>query len=151
MTSIENDLAAREVSADRRRCKYPDEDPPSVYRHHSYSACTVQCRKNAQLAICNCTNFFMPNTSQSLHCGLEGLMCLHDHYGELSVLRAAWGSRSGLYCDCQPSCTETDISVIADDRVATVYSHSKVEISLDFLPTERFRRNVVRGPLDLVG
>lgn len=86
-----------------------------------------------------------------MHCNITGLSCLHDNYGQLSVLRADWSSRIGLYCDCQPSCEESEITVVADDRTSTAYAHSLVEISLDLLPSEKFRRNVVRGPLDLVG
>lgn len=50
-----------------------------------YSACTVQCRKDAQLRMCNCTNFFMPNVPEKIKCDVEGIICLNAHLNELSV------------------------------------------------------------------
>lgn len=49
-------------------------------------------------------------------CGLEGLVCLNQHYADLSVMRPEWARRSGLICQCPPSCTEIDITVIKDDK-----------------------------------
>lgn len=158
--SIENDEAARSVSWEQRRCRYPDEGLPirlphlkPVYPKHSYSACTVQCRRDAQIEACNCSSFFMPNTKPSEQCDFDGLACLHEQFSRLTVVKAEWSKRSGLYCKCPPSCTETDIAVVSDERVADIDERgvATVEIGLAFLPTERFRRNVVRTPLDLVG
>ncbi|KOB70022.1 Uncharacterized protein OBRU01_11299 [Operophtera brumata] len=67
-----------------------------------------------------------------------------------SVLRAPWSSRDGLYCNCLPSCTEAEISIVKDFKTVTSESFATVEIELAMLPTERYRRNVVRGFLDLV-
>ncbi|KAG7308674.1 hypothetical protein JYU34_005896 [Plutella xylostella] len=148
--NIENDAGARVISPEKRKCRYHDENFLEVYRHYSYSACTVQCRKEAQLRLCNCTNFFMPGVPERLKCGVDGIMCLNANLNELSVLKAKWSSRPGLYCDCLPSCTEAEISVVKDSKTSTTDDFSTVQIELASLPSERYRRNVVRGILDLV-
>ncbi|GBP65403.1 Sodium channel protein Nach [Eumeta japonica] len=148
--NIENDAGARLIAPEKRKCRYTDENPLQVYRHYSYSACTVQCRKEAQLKHCNCTNFFMPNTPEDLKCDIKGIICLNDHLNDISVLKARWSSRPGLYCDCFPSCTEAEISVVKDFKVTTTEPYATVQIELSVLPSERYRRNVVRGVLDLV-
>ncbi|XP_052753361.1 pickpocket protein 19-like [Galleria mellonella] len=105
---------------------------------------------DAQMRICNCTNFFMPNTPEHLKCNVSGIICLNDHVNVLSVLRAKWSSRNGLYCNCLPSCTEAEISIIKDFKATTTQGFATVQIALAMLPSERYRRNVVRGVLDLV-
>lgn len=82
---MENDAGARLISPEKRKCRYTDENFLQVYRHYSYSACTVQCRKEAQLRLCNCTNYFMPNVQEHLKCNVSGIMCLNSHIQELSV------------------------------------------------------------------
>lgn len=47
-------------------------------------------------------------------CQMRGLVCLNKHYSDLSVMRPAWAKRNGLVCDCPPSCSEVEISVIKD-------------------------------------
>jgi acid-sensing ion channel, other len=54
-----------------------------------------------------------------------------------------------------PSCNEVDILMIHETR-DNIYSgavdpFSVIEVTLANLPTERYKRNVVRGKLDLVG
>uniref|UniRef100_A0A336MNG8 CSON004271 protein n=1 Tax=Culicoides sonorensis TaxID=179676 RepID=A0A336MNG8_CULSO len=152
--NIENDPDTREVSISQRNCRFRDENILDVHRYYSYSACSVQCRKREQLRICNCTSHLMPGTPPSKHCDMNGLVCLNEHYEELSVVIAKWSyGRKGVVCDCLPSCTEVDISVVHDNR-EMLYDYDKtfstVEISLAALPSERYKRNVVRGKLDLV-
>ncbi|XP_037903312.1 sodium channel protein Nach [Hermetia illucens] len=154
--NIENDEGTREVSIAQRNCRFSDENDLDVHRYYSYSACSVQCRKDKQMAMCGCISHLIPNTPESIHCNMTGLQCLNDHYEDLSVVVASWShanGRKGLVCDCLPSCTEVDISVVHDIR-DNIYGHqrpiSKVEIGLVALPTERYKRNVVRGKLDLV-
>ncbi|XP_047503898.1 pickpocket protein 28-like [Pieris napi] len=145
---IQNDAGARLISPVKRKCRYTDENNIEVYPYYSYTACTVQCRKDAQLRLCNCTNFYMPNVEEHLKCNMTGVICLYNNLNTLSVLKARWSSRTGLYCDCLPSCTEAEISTVKDFE-SDKYNAS-VAIELAFLPTERYRRNVVRGALDLV-
>lgn len=76
---------------------------------------------------------------------------------------ASWSqNRKGLVCDCLPSCTELDVSVVHDSRLPLAEGEptangteprakATVQIGLVALPTERYKRNVVRGTLDLVG
>ncbi|CAG9829802.1 unnamed protein product [Diabrotica balteata] len=84
-------------------------------------------------------------------CTLEGIKCLNEYYNEISVLKASWSNRTGLVCGCLPSCNEIELSVIRDDKVGIINDFAVVELTLERLPTERFKRNVVRGKLDLVG
>ena len=85
-------------------------------------------------------------------------MCLNEHYEDLSIVIAAWSKarkRKGIVCDCMPSCNEVDILMIHETR-DNIYSgatepFSTIEVTLASLPTERYKRNVVRGKLDLVG
>ncbi|XP_055386262.1 sodium channel protein Nach [Condylostylus longicornis] len=153
--NIENDEGTREVRVDQRRCRFSDENYLDVHKYYSYSACTVQCRKDKQISLCNCAGHLTPNTPDHMYCNMTGLECLNQNYEDLSVIIAEWShhNRKGLICDCYPSCTEVDISVIYDNR-ENLYGHEKpisfVEIGLVDLPTERYKRNVVRGKLDLV-
>ncbi|XP_077290852.1 sodium channel protein Nach-like [Arctopsyche grandis] len=148
--NIENDPNTRETTPIQRNCRFQDENNLEVYPYYSYSACTVQCRKDHQKKFCNCTDHFMPNTEERDKCGLVGLVCLNQHYAHLSVMRPEWARRSGLICQCPPSCTEIDITVIKDDKKSRNAKSSLVEIEMEYLPTERFKRNVVRSRLDLV-
>lgn len=88
---------------------------------------------------------------------MGGLECLNRNYEDLSVIIAKWSrnrGRKGLVCDCLPSCTEVDIITVHDSK-DNIYrqqtSVSKIEVGLIELPTERYKRNLVRGRLDLVG
>lgn len=92
------------------------------------------------------------------HCEINGLVCLNEHYEDLSIVIAAWSKawkRRGIVCDCLPSCNEVDILVIHETRdnifEPNTDPFSIIEVSLANLPTERYKRNVVRGKLDLVG
>ncbi|XP_050682170.1 pickpocket protein 28 [Leptidea sinapis] len=148
--TIDNDAGVRRIAPERRRCRFTDENPLTVYRHYSPTACAAQCRSNHQLRACNCTNFYTPNTDDRLKCNISGIMCINENLASLAVLKARWSSRKGLYCDCLPSCTEADISIVKDFKEETNNDFATVEIVMPFLPSERFRRNVVRGALDLV-
>lgn len=115
--NIENDPLTRDVSVEQRNCRYSDENILDVHNYYSYSACTVQCRKDKQMQMCNCTSHLMPNTKISAHCDMNGLKCLNSHYEELSVVIARWSiGKKGVVCDCLPSCTEIDITVVHDSR-----------------------------------
>lgn len=64
----------------------------------------------------------MPNTDPSTHCDMTGLKCLNNHYEDLSVVIARWSQgKKGVVCDCLPSCTEVDISVVHDTRDKYVF------------------------------
>ncbi|XP_055858500.1 sodium channel protein Nach isoform X3 [Episyrphus balteatus] len=151
---IQNDEQTRSTSVQQRNCRFNDENILNVHKYYSYSACIVQCRKDKQFRLCNCTSHLMPNTPEWLYCNMTGLQCLNEYYEDLSVVIAKWSyGRKGLVCDCLPSCSEVDISTVLDSK-ENIYGHqnpiSKVQISLMELPTERYKRIVVRGKLDLV-
>lgn len=95
---------------------------------------------------------------EKIHCDINGLVCLNEHYEDLSIVIAAWSKarkRKGIVCDCMPSCNEVDILVIHETRDnifnPNIDPYSVIEVSLANLPTERYKRNVVRGKMDLVG
>ena len=117
LKNIENDQQTRSVSVKQRNCRFMDENYLEVHKFYSYNACSVQCRKDRQMKICNCTSHLMPNTNIRFHCDLEGLKCLNDNNEELSVVMAKWSyGRKGIVCDCLPSCTEIDVTVVHDSR-----------------------------------
>ncbi|KPI94432.1 Sodium channel protein Nach [Papilio xuthus] len=150
--NIENDPLVVETKPEQRACRlHSENDGP--YPLYSYSACTVLCRKRAQQRICHCNDHFMLATRVSEHCNITGMLCLHTHESELTILKPQWAlHRRGMTCHCLPSCDETEITIIKD----VVSSHkskekkANIEIVLAYLPTERFKRNVVRSRLDLV-
>ncbi|KAK4878401.1 hypothetical protein RN001_010907 [Aquatica leii] len=147
---IVNQPEVRDVSLAQRNCRFAEESYLDVYKYYSYSACNVQCRKEAQISMCNCTHHYMPNTSVSQQCNLLGIECLNKHYNDLAVLKAHWTNRPGLVCSCIPSCTDIEMTVIRDEKFGIYEDLGIVEIALERLPSERFKRNVVRGKLDLV-
>lgn len=116
INEIENQDEVKSVSISQRNCKFMDENDLDVYLHYSYSACCVQCRKNAQLEKCQCVHHLMPNTPTDFQCNITGLECLNKNYNDLAVLKAHWAKRSGLICPCMPSCTEIELSIIKDDK-----------------------------------
>lgn len=158
---IDNEKGVRDVSVEQRNCRYGEEAKEAhidLYPYYSYSTCSVQCRADAQLRLCNCTHHLMPkrlskdkSKKQRQECDLAGMVCLNDNYNELAVLKATWARRTGLVCDCMPSCTEQEMFLVKDEKTAIEDNYAVVEFILERLPSERFKRNVVRGKLDLVG
>lgn len=150
INEIENQPEVKDVSIEQRNCRFMEESDLEVYSYYSYSACSVQCRKDAQLKICNCSHHLIPNSLKEKHCDINGLECLNRNYNDLAVLKAKWADRSGLVCSCLPSCTEIELSVVKDEKVGIQDEFAIVDISLERLPSERYKRKVVRGKLDLV-
>ncbi|KAI4454863.1 amiloride-sensitive sodium channel-related [Holotrichia oblita] len=151
INEIDNQPEVKYVNVAQRNCRFMEESEDiDVYRYYSYSTCCVQCRKMAQLKTCGCVHHLTPRTPYEMQCTIEGLECLNDNYNNLAVLKASWSNRSGLVCECLPSCTELEIELVRDIKTGTHEEYAIVEISLDRLPSERFKRNVIKGKLDLV-
>nr|XP_049694331.1 uncharacterized protein LOC110374779 [Helicoverpa armigera] len=152
--NIENDPLITETTSEQRACRFHHENEDGLYPHYSYSACTVLCRKRAQLESCQCNDHFILGTTEETRCNLTGMACLNTLSSHLTTLKPPWANRPGLSCNCLPSCDETEITVIKDVSIPVKgKGHKKkarVEIILAYLPTERFKRNVVRSRLDLV-
>ncbi|XP_063825941.1 sodium channel protein Nach [Ostrinia nubilalis] len=151
--NIENDPLVVETTSKQRACRFYHENEDGLYPHYSYSACTVLCRKRAQMEICHCNDHFMLGTTPAEHCNISGMACLHGLASHLTTLKPHWASRPGLTCDCLPSCNETEITVVKDGDTPNGKGNKKkaeIELTLAYLPTERFKRNVVRSRLDLV-
>eukprot|EP00102_Acyrthosiphon_pisum_P021032 XP_016658242.1 PREDICTED: sodium channel protein Nach [Acyrthosiphon pisum] len=173
---IENEDEVRFVGISQRRCRFPLENYLDVSSKYSYSSCIVNCRRQKQLEMCNCTSHLMPNSSMygitielSEQCDINGLVCLNTHYAELSVLKKKKSKRPGLECYCVPSCIEAEISVITVEsfmyvnrlRISKIKckiikffrtneNESVIQLMMDRLPAERLKRNVVRGRLDVL-
>lgn len=65
MKNVENDPEARDVSVTQRNCRFPEENNVEVHKLYSFSACSVQCRKDEQMRLCGCNSHVMPNTDVS--------------------------------------------------------------------------------------
>ncbi|XP_034832228.2 sodium channel protein Nach-like [Maniola hyperantus] len=151
--NIENHPLVEQTTLEQRVCRFHHENEDGLYPQYSYSACIIRCRKLAQLKTCQCNDHFMVGATEEEHCNITGMACLHDNFAYLTALKPPWAQRPGLVCDCLPSCNETEINVIEDMALPLHTENSKeahVEIILAYLPTERFKRNVVRSRLDLV-
>ncbi|XP_027841882.2 sodium channel protein Nach [Aphis gossypii] len=147
---IENEDEVKFVGISQRRCRFPFENYLKVSSKYSYSSCIVNCRRQKQLEMCNCTSHLMPNSKASEQCDINGLICLNTHYAELSVLKKKKSKRPGLECECVPSCIEAEINVITVESFITNENESIIQLMMDRLPAERLKRNVVRGRLDVL-
>lgn len=67
INEIENQEEVRDVSIQQRNCRFMEESNLDVYPFYSYSACCVQCRKDAQLKTCKCAHHLMPNTGKYIY------------------------------------------------------------------------------------
>ncbi|CAG9767687.1 unnamed protein product [Ceutorhynchus assimilis] len=137
---IVNQPEVRDLSIDQRKCRFPEENYLDVFPYYSYSACLTQCCKNAQLEKC---------TSIKTQCSYQGLECLKIYFQELMVQKPKGSSKIGLECDCLPSCNEIQINVVTENRFGLNEDYSVLELSLGKLPSERFKRTVVKGVLDV--
>lgn len=51
-----------------------------------------------------------------MRCNMSGLDCLAKNKDNLAVLKAPWANKTGLFCDCLPSCTEIETSTIQNEK-----------------------------------
>lgn len=58
---ISNQEEVHDVDIPKRSCRFPNENYINIYPVYSVSACLVNCRRNLQLQLCNCTSYYMPN------------------------------------------------------------------------------------------
>lgn len=65
MKNVENDPEARDVSVEQRNCRFPEENYVDVHKYYSFSAYSVQCRKDEQLKLCGCNSHIMPDSEVS--------------------------------------------------------------------------------------
>uniref|UniRef100_A0A182T9T9 Uncharacterized protein n=1 Tax=Anopheles maculatus TaxID=74869 RepID=A0A182T9T9_9DIPT len=57
---------------------------------------------------------------------------------------------NGLVCDCFPSCTEHEIRIIGRESEMERRSSRSVLIKIMGLPSQRYRRQIVREDIDVV-
>ncbi|OWR48197.1 Pickpocket 13 [Danaus plexippus plexippus] len=62
MRYIENDPQLVETTPKQRACRFHDENEGGLYPFYSYSACSVKCRRDAQMDLCQCNDHFMLGT-----------------------------------------------------------------------------------------
>ncbi|ENN81481.1 hypothetical protein D910_09425, partial [Dendroctonus ponderosae] len=53
----------KSLNIHQRKCRFAEENYLDVINSYSYSACLMQCRKDAQLRKCGCAHHLMPNLS----------------------------------------------------------------------------------------
>ncbi|XP_066153847.1 sodium channel protein Nach [Euwallacea fornicatus] len=147
---IENQPEVRDLSIQQRKCRYPEENYLEVYPYYSYSACLLQCRKSAQLSKCACAHHLMPNTAEEDRCNITGLACIQTNFKQITVQKHPGSSNVGLECNCLVSCNEIQLDVVNEDLNPLSNASSIVDISLERLPTERFKRIVVKDKMDVV-
>ncbi|XP_055633056.1 sodium channel protein Nach [Toxorhynchites rutilus septentrionalis] len=151
--NIVNDPLVRTVDTEIRRCVFPDEENDSGYPKYSYSVCVTECLKQAQIKLCNCChhNVITNDNDKSLICGYDGLFCLDqkDLMFPQTTIMQPWRT-NGLVCKCLPSCSEHEIRVIGKQSVIENRNDRSVSFKLLALPTQRYRRQIVRENLDVV-
>ncbi|XP_035903944.1 sodium channel protein Nach-like [Anopheles stephensi] len=150
---MENKDTVLELPIWRRNCRFPWEtvnDEHQLYRHYSFSTCSIECFWITQLQFCNCTHHLMPRPlkptarDSTQICSFEGLTCLTEHSVEIAQARKQ--------CSCLSSCVEPEYFVIhkSEDFFAeTEEEEGRVTVRLLSLPYERFVRNIAKTEMDL--
>ncbi|XP_030761597.1 sodium channel protein Nach-like [Sitophilus oryzae] len=148
---IENDENVKSLSIEKRECRFPWEVPDSlkVHKWYSYSTCMVQCHADNHIRLCNCTHHLMPVYNKQGYCDIDGLNCLTEHFETVNRIHAKGHDKAGLVCDCLPSCVEPEYTIVSDQKRAD-WEGNGITIKMQSLPTSRFKRVVVKSPLDLV-
>ncbi|BES96240.1 Amiloride-sensitive sodium channel [Nesidiocoris tenuis] len=153
---VENQPEVRGLSLYQRKCRFPDENYIESADFYSYSSCIVDCRRRAQMKLCNCTSHHMPKTKPEEHCDYDGIICLDRYNSYLSTPSRNSDRKDGLVCDCLPGCVDLDFQVV-DFRIVDILGvpdrsliDSMMQIRLRSVPTEKYKRTVVNGKLDLV-
>nr|XP_019558124.2 sodium channel protein Nach-like [Aedes albopictus] len=153
LQNIVNDPLVKTVDPKIRRCVFPDENSNSNYPYYSYSVCVTECLKMAQIKMCNCChhNMIIDENDNSPICGYEGLFCLdqRDVMFPQTTIMQPWRT-NGLVCQCLPSCTEHEIRIIGKQSNIEDRDGRSVLFKLMALPTQRYRRQIVRENLDVV-
>uniref|UniRef100_A0A182Q281 Uncharacterized protein n=1 Tax=Anopheles farauti TaxID=69004 RepID=A0A182Q281_9DIPT len=151
--NIANDPLVRTVGKNVRRCVFPDEYTDTHYAKYSYSVCVTDCLKKAQIKTCNCChhNMLLGKNDRSPVCGYDGLNCLdqRDLMFPQTTIMQPWRT-NGLVCDCFPSCTEHEIRIIGRESDTEPRTGRSVLIKQIGLPSQRYRRQIVREDIDVV-
>lgn len=152
---VSNDPLLRNLKPSQRKCIFPDEAFESAYAKYSYSVCTTECIKRAQLNACNCThfNYIVDENDKTPECDYYGLICLEntDFIFPSSERLQPWRSNN-LNCNCLPSCNEAQIKVVGKSSTLRDDTHlRKVSIKVQSLPSHRYYRQVKRDTIDIFG
>ncbi|XP_058127139.1 sodium channel protein Nach-like [Anopheles ziemanni] len=151
----ENKDTVQELPIWRRSCRFPWEvvgGAHQLYRHYSFSTCSLECFRRTQLEYCNCTHHLMPlainppaaGEVNTPVCSFEGLACLTEHSVEIAQARKQ--------CPCLSSCVEPEYFVVyksEDFYPELEEEEGHVTVQLLSLPHERFVRNIAKTEMDL--
>lgn len=102
VTDMVNDASVQDVSISNRKCRFPwerDKIPyPQLYKHYSYSTCSIECSMHIQHELCNCSHHLMPNCSNDANiCDIDGLICLTNNFGKMRIV---FGVSFCVLCVC---------------------------------------------------
>lgn len=65
VTEMVNDHSVEDISIELRKCRFSWERSHQRYRQlykfYSHSTCAIECSREIQLRLCNCTHHLMPN------------------------------------------------------------------------------------------
>uniref|UniRef100_A0A182J1K5 Pickpocket n=1 Tax=Anopheles atroparvus TaxID=41427 RepID=A0A182J1K5_ANOAO len=152
LQDIVNDPLVRSVDIDVRRCRFPDENfRKNGYPQYSYSVCVTECLKAAQIRLCNCTHHNNLLEESDLACGYKGIQCLDERslIAPATKMLQPWRT-DGLVCHCHPSCNEKQIHIVGKESEMLDHHQRSVAIKLMGIPTQRYRRQIVREDIDVV-
>lgn len=154
ITDIVNEPEVSGTAPYVRKCRFGEELPENfeAYNVYSYSTCISQCRINAQIKLCNCTQHLSPIKYKDKYCDLEGLKCLTSNHDLLKKLKVPDFNQTGLECECVPSCTEPDYNIVSNKIVEPQedVTLGSAKFILSNRPYQRITRQVARTTLDLV-
>ncbi|XP_037039516.1 sodium channel protein Nach isoform X2 [Bradysia coprophila] len=153
LQNVINDKGVQAIDRNTRKCIFPSEQFKSSYKYYSYSTCVTECLKDAQLKVCNCTHHNMIYDKNDLTpvCDYNGLVCLDnaDLIFPQTTIMQPWRT-NGLVCSCLPSCSEHEVKMVGKYQRPIPEMTRKAVITLQDLPTQRYRRQAVKDDLDIV-
>ncbi|EDV53552.2 sodium channel protein Nach [Drosophila erecta] len=154
---MKNDPDVKDVDPKIRSCLFPEEIPPnSLYKAYSFSVCITECIRGLQMKACNCTSFLYNPTADPRYpdCDLKGFLCLEATRMMKPDSRVLVNNNKGnnASCGCLPSCNDGDITTIYEPLLFVRNQNDFYNGTLDmpFLPTDQYRRQSLRTPLDVV-
>ncbi|XP_046395809.1 pickpocket protein 19-like [Ischnura elegans] len=152
---VKNEVGVEGLEVSQRLCRFPWEKPNGsipLYEQYSYSTCVVECHATAQMDMCNCTDHFIPTPPGWNHtCTVKGLACITKYQSTLRSLRTSWSKKPGLVCDCDSGCMEPEYTIVEKTKIPQPPTNPPmITVRMSALPSERFRRSIVRTRLDLV-
>lgn len=80
-----NDQNVENVPIEYRKCRFTSErvtaDVVSIYEYYGHSTCTVECLRQFQRKLCNCTQHPLSQRNET-PCDVNGFICLTKNFGK---------------------------------------------------------------------